>query len=164
DAPKTVLDKYEVLSKDQLQARTFVIDPKVVGQRNLNLPWFWHMDVGKTGDASQYMIDFYRVQWLRCKARRDRWQEEYIRVLTEMQAFVLYCQHHARQWKARQERSDQLGELGHASYAAGRVAMWTDMGEEAKTFFEQVVSPGDMDIAFNGREPVVYPDVYRSLL
>ncbi|KAA1478762.1 hypothetical protein DENSPDRAFT_751256, partial [Dentipellis sp. KUC8613] len=34
DAPKAVLDKYEVLSKDQLQARTFVIDPKVVGQRN----------------------------------------------------------------------------------------------------------------------------------
>ncbi|KAA1478925.1 hypothetical protein DENSPDRAFT_742297, partial [Dentipellis sp. KUC8613] len=68
-APQELLTRYQVLKKEHLQVKTFTIDPKVIGQRNTNLPWFWQLGVGETGEANTYMNDFYRVQWLRAKAR-----------------------------------------------------------------------------------------------
>ncbi|KAA1478357.1 hypothetical protein DENSPDRAFT_854906 [Dentipellis sp. KUC8613] len=57
NAPEELLKTYQELRQDQLQAQTYVIDPRIIGQRNLSLPWFWHLNVGKTGTASQYMTD-----------------------------------------------------------------------------------------------------------
>ncbi|KAA1479545.1 hypothetical protein DENSPDRAFT_747373, partial [Dentipellis sp. KUC8613] len=125
--------RYQVLKKEHLQVKTFTIDPKVIGQRNTNLPWFWQLGVGETGEANTYMNDFYRVQWLRAKARRDRWLEEHVRVLTEMNAFVLYCEYHAGAWDA-----ESAQKRGHAVYAARRVALWREMGEQALDTFKAI--------------------------
>ncbi len=87
-----------------------------------------------------------------------------MRVLTEMNAFVLYCRHHAGTWEARVTGSEALDRPGHASYAARHAAMWTEMVEQAVNYFKVVTTPGDFSIAFEGEAPQRFPDTYDSKL
>jgi hypothetical protein len=55
DAP--LLERYKVLTRQDLSVKTSVIAPQVRGQRNKSLPWFWTMDVRRDTDIGPWMED-----------------------------------------------------------------------------------------------------------
>ena len=56
-ASSNLLDRYQVLSQEDLSINTSVITPQVWGQRNKSLPWFWTMDVQQDTDVGEWMED-----------------------------------------------------------------------------------------------------------
>ena len=74
----------------------------------------------------------YRVNWLRSKARVDRWTEEFVTVSHEMTWTVLWFENQIATWSRRAKRSEK----GHKAYAEKQVAMWKMFKGEAKRGFE----------------------------
>jgi hypothetical protein len=66
----------------------------------------------------------YRVNWLRAKARVDRWSEELTLVKHEMNWTILWFKNQADLWRERSERED--GDLpdGHKAYATKQQKLW----------------------------------------
>ena len=56
-AAANILDRYKVLTRQDLSVKTTVIAPDVRGQRNKSLPWFWTMDVRRDADVGEWMED-----------------------------------------------------------------------------------------------------------
>jgi hypothetical protein len=56
-ASASLLDRYKVLTRQDLSVRTSVIAPQVRGQRNKSLPWFWTMDVRRDTDVGEWIED-----------------------------------------------------------------------------------------------------------
>ncbi|GBE89913.1 hypothetical protein SCP_1702390 [Sparassis crispa] len=75
---------YRPLDKKDLHMKTAVIEASTSGLRNVNLAWFWTMDVAGDRGSSEWMDKFYRVNWLRARARYERWREERVLVHSEM--------------------------------------------------------------------------------
>ena len=74
----------------------------------------------------------YRVNWLRAKARKERWEEEIELVRCEMDWTVNCFQHHERIWRERAEGADGPG---HRAYAWKQWAMWNEWVGMAETRF-----------------------------
>lgn len=51
DMEEEVLDKYQEITREQLQSRTVRIDPSAIGERNTLLAWFWNLDA--RGDIAE---------------------------------------------------------------------------------------------------------------
>ena len=66
----------------------------------------------------------YRVNWLRAKARVDRWLEELMLVKHEMKWTTLWFQHQEDLWSERSEREDGILPRGHKSYAKKQQKLW----------------------------------------
>ena len=77
----------------------------------------------------------YRVNWLRAKARVDRWEEEKILVRNEMQWTILWFQYQASLWSERSKRDDSHLPLGHRSYAAKQEKLWDSFERKATERF-----------------------------
>ena len=73
------------------------------------------------------------MNWLRCKARADRWNEEKILVEHEMAWSVAYFEHWMNQWGTR---ATVASEEGHRAYALRSKAMWEALKDHAKAAFE----------------------------
>ena len=56
-AEPSLLDRYKVLTQQDLNIKTSIIAPHVRGQRNQSLPWFWTMDVRRDADVGEWMED-----------------------------------------------------------------------------------------------------------
>jgi hypothetical protein len=56
-ASPSLLDRYKVLTRQDLSVKTSIIAPHVSGQRNQSLPWFWTMDVRRDADVGEWMDD-----------------------------------------------------------------------------------------------------------
>ena len=56
-ADGSLLERYKVLTRQDLSVKTSVIAPDVRGQRNKSLPWFWTMDVRRDTDVGAWMED-----------------------------------------------------------------------------------------------------------
>jgi hypothetical protein len=56
-ASANLLDRYKVLTRQDLCVKTSVIAPHVRGQRNKSLPWFWTMDVRRDTDVGEWIED-----------------------------------------------------------------------------------------------------------
>jgi hypothetical protein len=52
-----LLNRYKVLTRQDLSIKTSVIAPHVRGQRNRSLPWFWSMGVQRDAEAGEWMED-----------------------------------------------------------------------------------------------------------
>jgi hypothetical protein len=65
----------------------------------------------------------YRVNWLRAKARHDRWMEELKIVKNEMKWTILWFENQSREWNDRLKGSAKE-QSGHIAYAEKQVAMW----------------------------------------
>lgn len=76
----------------------------------------------------------HRVNWLRQKARTDRWEEQYVIVQEEMKQTVRSFEWKASQWDTLLEH----GGPGHESYARRQGAMWRGMAAEARGEFLRV--------------------------
>jgi hypothetical protein len=56
-ADASLLERYKILTRQDLSVKTSVIAPHVRGQRNKSLPWFWTMDVRRDTDVGAWMED-----------------------------------------------------------------------------------------------------------
>lgn len=69
------------------------------------------------------MLPVYRVNWLRAKARRDRWAEELELTRSEMTWTGLFYQHCRKVWEARAEKErSENSKLGF--YALKQAKNW----------------------------------------
>ncbi|KIK93873.1 hypothetical protein PAXRUDRAFT_144037, partial [Paxillus rubicundulus Ve08.2h10] len=75
-ADEDTLVWYQALKKDYLKVSTAVSDQNAQGHWDLTLAWFWTIDVQRDAELDDWMSEFYRGQWLRVKALKDRWEEE----------------------------------------------------------------------------------------
>jgi hypothetical protein len=78
----------------------------------------------------------YRVNWLRAKARRDRWSEELQIVRHEMRWTVLWFEHQMKEWQNRLDESVKENKPGHIAYAEKQVAMWKRFMREGNQGFK----------------------------
>jgi len=77
----------------------------------------------------------YRVNWLRAKARCDRWGEELKLVTHEMSWVVLWFQHQRLVWEERAENSNRAGKPGHRIYAFKQVDLWQRLESRTRRQF-----------------------------
>ena len=71
-----------------------------------------------------YSYLVYRVNWLRAKARVDRWREELILVKNEMQWTKLWFQNQSNLWRERSKMEDDVLPIGHQTYAIKKQKIW----------------------------------------
>ncbi|KAG1784341.1 uncharacterized protein HD556DRAFT_1315167 [Suillus plorans] len=74
----------------------------------------------------------YRVNWLKAKARWNRWQEELRLVRHEMGWTINWFKYHQNEWE---RRGGQATRPGHQAYAYQQVLMWGRFVEEAEKNF-----------------------------
>ncbi|KAJ7719074.1 hypothetical protein B0H14DRAFT_3629631, partial [Mycena olivaceomarginata] len=80
--------QWQPITKQDLAMSGDLTEANRVGQRSSTLAWFWRLEDGAAIgeiDESGEMGEFYRVNWLRAKARVARWAEEKNIVAHEMQ-------------------------------------------------------------------------------
>ncbi|PCH40609.1 hypothetical protein WOLCODRAFT_150674 [Wolfiporia cocos MD-104 SS10] len=94
-----ILEKYKVLKPQDLKAITHIMDNTVQGMRNQPMSWIWAVDVAGDTSQSDWLAELQWVNWLRTKARNDRWKEEHAIVLAEMNWTVRYFEKRARDWQ-----------------------------------------------------------------
>jgi hypothetical protein len=156
--PLSELETFKAITKDDLKMSSDIVEENRVGQRNDKLAWFWSLgrDSGQNDDdwmeecKPEYftLLSFfytdtkklvYRVNWLRAKARLNRWEEEVELVNAEMCWTVKTFEYNAKVWHERAVGCTGKSELrGRQSYALQQENMWLRWGQEAKmTFFDK---------------------------
>ncbi|KAJ7807698.1 hypothetical protein B0H14DRAFT_3091221 [Mycena olivaceomarginata] len=81
------------------------------GEGRRNLSWLWYSGSSKDGDvgADGSLHEDIRVEWVKARARADRWREELILLEEEMRRVLEFCSWKARWWDERVEsRSDSV--------------------------------------------------------
>lgn len=84
----------------------------------------------------QSIIDLelvYRVNWLRAKARYNRWVKEEELIRHEMLWTVLYHRHEGKSWEGH---ADSSSEEGKKAYAHQKVLLWASLEREASIAFK----------------------------
>ncbi|KAG1800351.1 uncharacterized protein HD556DRAFT_1230340, partial [Suillus plorans] len=134
-----LLKKYLPLKKEDLKASSAVADPNARGQRDTPLSWFWSLDVQGDTSGNDWMTEFYRVNWLRTKALRDRWNEEVILVKHEMQWSINFFTHRAKQWLCHMHNATSAGLTGHTCYAARQSHIYDLLAAHAEDAFRKMI-------------------------
>ena len=84
-------------------------------------------------------LTVYRVNWLRAKARLDRWQEEERLLREEMIWIVATFRYHENSWFARAEQmKGKNGMEGHVSFALQQRNLWKNFATKAETAFRRI--------------------------
>jgi hypothetical protein len=76
-----------------------------------------------------------RVNWLRAKARHQRWEEEIEIVKHEMIWTQLWFDHQRQVWDRREKDAILSMRKGHEVYAAKQVWVWSQFLDDAKKSF-----------------------------
>jgi len=132
---------YQKLEEKDLVVVKDITNAKRFGQGSDSLAWFWRIGPSKNSLTGEWMEEcecdkflsllpskfaclVYRVNWLRAKARVDRWLEEEILVKHEMEWTVIWFKNQAELWGERSRRTDCDLPTGHKSYAAKQQKLW----------------------------------------
>ncbi|KAI6137277.1 hypothetical protein F5141DRAFT_1209605 [Pisolithus sp. B1] len=117
-------EKYQEILPEDLAVSKEVTEENGFGQGSSKLAWFWMMG----GEHSQLnvqggglMEEFYRINWLKARARRDRWKEEVSLVRHEMLWTCLWFEHHKNMWEKRAVQSSEPGREAYAKKQMGVV-------------------------------------------
>lgn len=81
-----------------------------------------------------------RIHWLRARAQRARWREEFTLTGYEMQWTVKYFDFQSEMWENRGIVAEHGGRRGATAYAARKAAMWHSLAENAAARFKAVNS------------------------
>ena len=73
----------------------------------------------------------YRANWLRTKARKERWEEEMELVRREMDWTVNSFQHHEEMWKQRAEEAGGPGQMAYAWKQSSTWGKWKRIARDA---------------------------------
>jgi hypothetical protein len=148
-----LLEKYLVIERKDLALSGDITDANRLGQRNDKLAWFWGFGRDLNADNAwmtecaclpfvfcsfislMVACPVYRVNWLRAKARRDRWDEELKLVKHEMSWVVLWFQHQRVVWEGRVDNSNIADKPGHRMYALKQVDLWHRLESRARRRF-----------------------------
>ncbi|KAH9840332.1 uncharacterized protein C8Q71DRAFT_702949 [Rhodofomes roseus] len=125
-----LMRKYRPLHKEDLNAATHLVDHTERNASKKELSWIWSVDVGGDTENSEWLAELHRVNWLREKARHDRWDEQVSLVKEEMKRTIRSFDFHAARWNGLVH-----GSLGHRSYAMRQQAHWRTLGDEAHVSF-----------------------------
>jgi hypothetical protein len=80
-----------------------------------------------------------RVNWLRAKARHQRWDEEITLIKNEMIWTILWFRNQVKNWKERSSASRWKSQ-GHQVYAAKQVWMWGRFLDNACQAFKENIA------------------------
>ncbi|KIJ58337.1 hypothetical protein HYDPIDRAFT_102895, partial [Hydnomerulius pinastri MD-312] len=131
-ASDKVLETYQLISPSHLTVNKDITEENRFGQGSDRLPWFWRVQGINNDSSDQWMDEFYRISWLKAKARYCRWTEELALVKHEMHWTMLWFEKHQSEWAKRMVTSE---EPGHIAYAAKQVLMYKSFAEEARKKF-----------------------------
>ncbi|KAI6014193.1 hypothetical protein EDC04DRAFT_2609063 [Pisolithus marmoratus] len=110
--------KYQEILPADLAVSKEVTEVNRFGQGTSKLAWLWVIDGDKSqlnGEAGGLMEEFYRINWLKARARRDRWKEVSLKM-----------------WE---QRALQLTESGKEAYAKKQMGLWNDFASKARLMF-----------------------------
>ncbi|KAI6094266.1 hypothetical protein EV401DRAFT_1896361 [Pisolithus croceorrhizus] len=137
DPDVNMAERYQEILPEDLVVSKEVTEENRVGQGTSKLAWFWVMDGGKSQlnmEAGCLMEEFYRINWLKARARRDRWKEEVSLVRHEMLWTRLWFEYHKNMWE---QRALQLTEPGKEAYARKQMVLWSDFENKASLMFQE---------------------------
>ena len=78
------------------------------------------------------------MNWLRAKARHDRWREQLTLVVEEMKQTIRSFEFKADEWSLRSGSS-----FGAQCYARKQEAVWSGLANRARTAFTALTELGD---------------------
>lgn len=84
-----------------------------------------------------HILSVHRVNWLRAKARHQRWHEEITILKNEMIWTKIWFGHQVQVWEKRRAASMSLSQ-GHQVYAAKQVWVWNRFLDDATQAFMDV--------------------------
>jgi hypothetical protein len=151
------LEVYQRLDQKDLVVIKDITEAKRFGQGSDRLAWFWRIGPREDALTGKWMEEcksngltilylyylfsltyfnlVYRVNWLKAKARVDRWQEEQILVKHEMDWTIRWFQYQANLWKKRSEMEDRMLPKGHEAYAIKQQKLWDVFQKKASERF-----------------------------
>ncbi|KAG1828201.1 hypothetical protein EV424DRAFT_1344918 [Suillus variegatus] len=124
---------HQALKAEDLTVSKEVTEENRHGQGSDRLAWFWRINSAEDSQKSEWMNEFYRVNWLKAKARYDRWSEELKLVQHEMCWTVWWFQKQESEWRAR---ADESIKNGHRAYAEKQASMWAEFAAEGMKSFQ----------------------------
>jgi hypothetical protein len=161
NCPPDIAGRFKELLPNKLVALKSVYEPNSRGQGAFSLPWFWSLQVGIDATSSEYLdeckcsvhIDciflnqcniVHRVNWMRARVKKMRWEEESILVPSEMHWTRLFFENRSR---GSAVCTATAPGKGHKAYAYKQEAMWLELASEAGKAFASClvrhVVPGD---------------------
>ncbi|KAJ7457161.1 hypothetical protein B0H11DRAFT_2199920 [Mycena galericulata] len=136
--------KWKPITKDDLKMSGDMTEANRTGQRASTLPWFWRLEDGGAAEEMEnnaQMSEFYRVNWLRAKARVMRWTEEKKIVSNEMVWTINSFKYYQEQWQQRVEDAG-LREPGLRAYAEKQVDLWKSFAVNGEKYNAWSAVPG----------------------
>ncbi|KAG1765578.1 hypothetical protein EDD22DRAFT_845369 [Suillus occidentalis] len=130
---ETLTNVYQEIQPNQLTVNKEVIEENRHGQGSDRLAWFWRFNNGGNSCEDPWMDGFYTVNWLKAKARWQRWEEELSFVQHEMGWIVSWFQHKKDEWHRRYQ---QATKPGHQAYAWQQVLLWEKFELDAQNAFK----------------------------
>ncbi|KAG2028676.1 hypothetical protein BDR03DRAFT_813922, partial [Suillus americanus] len=118
---------YQPLRAQDLGVSKEITEENRHGQGSDALTWFWRINNAEDSQKNEWMDEFYRVNWLKAKARYDRWNEELTLVQHEMFWTVSWFRTQEARWRAR---ADESTKDGHKAYAEKQASMWAEFSAE----------------------------------
>ncbi|KAG2049659.1 hypothetical protein BDR06DRAFT_893341 [Suillus hirtellus] len=129
---ETLTNVYQEIQPSQLTVNQEVTEENRHGQGSDRLAWFWRINNGGNTHEDPWMDEFYRVNWLKAKARWQRWEEELSLVQHEMGWTVGWFQQKKDEWHRRYH---QAKKAGHQEYAQRQVLLWEKFELDAQNAF-----------------------------
>ncbi|KAG1720661.1 uncharacterized protein EDB91DRAFT_1064768, partial [Suillus paluster] len=124
---------YQDIQPHQLSVDKEVTEENRYGQGSDRLAWFWRVNNGHDSQEDVWMDEFYRVNWLKAKARWQRWEEELRLVQHEMGWTVSWFKYRMEEWD---QRYRQATKPGHQAYAHRQVLLWGRFALDAENSFK----------------------------
>ncbi|KAG1728761.1 uncharacterized protein EDB91DRAFT_1086001 [Suillus paluster] len=97
------------------------------------LAWFWRINNAEDSQKNVWMNEFYHVNWLKAKARYDRWSEELKLVQHEMFWTMSWFWTQEERWRVR---ADESIKNGNRAYAERQASMWAEFSAQGLKNFE----------------------------
>ncbi|KIK74321.1 hypothetical protein PAXRUDRAFT_176066, partial [Paxillus rubicundulus Ve08.2h10] len=90
----------------------------------------WTLDIPRDTQESDWMSEFYCVNWLCTKAVQDQWKEEVKLIKSEVQRTINFFNSKFRQWEKLGTQSQEWGAVGHAVYTACQAAICANLRDQ----------------------------------
>ncbi|GLB34334.1 hypothetical protein LshimejAT787_0112180 [Lyophyllum shimeji] len=131
-ADERTLQRYQQLTAVDIKSSTAILEPNRPGSTTDHvLSWIWQLD-GPVTDTTEGLTEFQRIHFLRGRATKQRWAEEFTLVGYEMQWTAQYFIRQAKIWQQRGLQSAEDANAGAAAYARRKSAMWMAMAFETQ--------------------------------
>ncbi|KAG1732280.1 hypothetical protein EDB19DRAFT_1831399 [Suillus lakei] len=137
-ADSDTLALYQPLKAQDLVVSKEVTEENRHGQGSDRLTWFWRINNAEDSQKNQWIMNVinlfssfqaYCVNWLKAKARYDRWSEELKLVQHEMFWTVSW-------FGTRRSRADKSIKDGHKAYAEKQASMWAKFSAKGLKNFQ----------------------------